>query len=150
MQGVRRFSHELRPDVLDQLGLLPALETLTEDMNKEGKVSARMEAVGTGKRPSPDVELVLFRIAQKALHNVRRHSRAKEVVVRVKFSHRKVKLNVIDNGRGFELPEVLGDFAGKGKLGLIGMYERARLLNGGFSVKSQAGKGTTVSVEVAG
>ncbi len=150
MEGVRRFSRQLRPDVLDQLGLLPALESLIEEVNEEGKINARVEVIGSGQRLAPDVELVLFRIAQEALHNARRHSRAREAVVRVEFSHRKVKLNVIDNGRGFELPEALGDFAGRGKLGLIGMHERVRLLNGSFLVKSQPGRGTTVSVEVAG
>ena len=150
IEGVRRFSHELRPGVLDQVGLMPALELLTEELNKEGKVKARIEVTGSEQRLSPEAELVLFRIAQEALHNVRRHSQATETVVRVEFTPKKVKLNVTDNGSGFELPEVLGDFAGKGKLGLIGMHERARLLDGSFSVKSQVGKGTTVTVEVAG
>ena len=150
MEGVRRFSHELRPGVLDQLGLMPALELLTEELNKEGKVNTRLEVTGSEQRLSPEVELVLFRITQEALRNVRRHSQATEAVARVEFTPKKVKLNVTDNGSGFELPEVLGDFAGKGKLGLIGMHERARLLDGSFSVKSQLGKGTTVVVEVAG
>ena len=148
-EGVRRFSHELRPGDLDQVGLVPALELLTQQLSREGKITARVELIGSQRRLSAETELVLFRIAQEALHNVRRHSQATEAVVRVEFAQRKVKLNVIDNGCGFELPEVLGDFAGKGKLGLIGMQERARLLNSSFTVRSQAGRGTTVAVEVA-
>ena len=93
---------------------------------------------------------MLFRIAQEGLRNVKKHSQATEAVVRVEFTQKKTKLSVADNGSGFELPEVLGDFAGKGKLGLIGMHERVRLLDGSFSVKSQVGKGTTVAVAVAG
>jgi len=93
---------------------------------------------------------VLFRIGQEALQNVRRHSRATEVVVRVEFGAEKVRLDVTDNGTGFELAEVLGDFASRGKLGLIGMQERARLLDGNFSLKSEVSKGTTISVKVPG
>ncbi len=150
LEGVRRFSHELRPPVLDQVGLVPALEMLSEELDKEGKIHARIEVTGSERRLSSEAELVLFRIAQEALRNVRKHSQATETVVRVEFTPKKVKVTVIDNGSGFELPEVLGDFAGRGKLGLIGMQERARLLGGIFSVKSQAGKGTTVAVEVVG
>ena len=72
-----------------------------------------------------------------------------EVAVKIEFTQKHVKVNVIDNGRGFELPEALGDLAGMGKMGLIGIHERARLLGGSVSVKSQPGKGTTVVVEVA-
>ncbi len=139
----------MRPGGLDQVGLIPALELLTDELNKEGKVNAHIEVIGPEQRLSPEAELVLFRIAQEALRNVRRHSQATEAVVRVEFALKKVKLDVTDNGSGFELPEVLGDFAGRGKLGLIGMHERARLLGGSFSVKSQPGRGTTVAVEMA-
>jgi len=91
---------------------------------------------------------LLFRIAQEALSNVRKHSQATEAEIRVEFAPEEVRLAVTDNGQGFEIPEMLSDFAGEGKLGILGMHERARLLNGSFSVESEAGKGTTVSVEV--
>lgn len=149
MEGVRRFSHELRPGVLDQMGLIPALELLTEELNKEGKVSTRIEVIGSEQCLSPVAELVLFRIAQEALRNVRKHSQATEAMVRVEFGAEKARLDVTDNGRGFELPKLPDEFAIRGKLGLIGMRERVRLLDGSFSVKSQPGKGTTVAVEVA-
>ena len=149
IEGVRRFSHELRPGVLDQVGLMPALELLAEELSKEMKVNVRVEVTGSEKRLSAEAELVLFRIAQEALRNVKKHSQATEAMVRVEFGAKKVKLNVTDNGRGFELPELLGEFASRGSLGLIGIRERVRLLGGRFSVKSQPGKGTTVAVEVA-
>jgi len=148
-EEVRHFSEELRPDVLDQLGLVPALELLTTELSKEGKVSARIELIGSEMRLQPEAELVLFRIAQEALHNVRKHSQATEAVVKVEFVEKKVKLNVIDNGCGFELPNRLDDFVGTGKLGLIGMQERARLLDSSLTIKSEVGRGTTVTVEVA-
>jgi len=146
IEGVRRFSHELRPPVLDQVGLMPALELLAEELSGDG-VSTNVEVIGSERRLSPEIEMVLFRVAQEALRNVRRHSQATEAVVRVEFTPKKVKLSITDNGQGFELPEVLGDFASRGKLGLLGMQERARLLGSNLSVKSQVGKGTTVTVE---
>lgn len=85
-----------------------------------------------------------------ALHNVRRHSQAREAVVSVEFGQETVRLSVRDDGRGLELPKTLGKFASRGNLGLIGMQGRARLLDASFSVESQAGKGTTVVVEVPG
>lgn len=91
---------------------------------------------------------MLYRIAQEALRNVKRHSQATEAVVRVKVTPDKVKLEVVDNGCGFELPEILSDFATTRRLGLIGMHERARLLGGSFSVNSEPGKGTVAAVEV--
>ncbi|GAH81597.1 unnamed protein product, partial [marine sediment metagenome] len=91
----------------------------------------------------------LFRIAQEALRNVKKHSRATEVAIRLKFTQSRVKLTVSDNGRGFEPPDMLSDLVAEGKLGLIGMQERTRLLNGKLLVKSGLGRGTTVVVEVA-
>ena len=125
------------------------ITAMVTPFNKEGKVNARIEAAGSEQRLSTDVELTLFRIAQEALHNVRRHSQATEAVVRLEFADKKIALNVIDNGCGFEVPGVLGDLASSSKLGLIGMYERARLLGGTFSINSEAGRGTTVAIEVA-
>lgn len=148
MQAGRCFSHELRPDVLEKLGLMPALELLTDELNTGGKTKAQLEVTGDERRVSAEAELVLFRIAQEAVRNIWRHSQTTEAIVRVKFTPEKVKLSVTDNGMGFELPEVLSDLASEGKLGLIGMQERARLLDGSFLVESQMGKGTTVAVEV--
>jgi len=149
LEGLRNFSHELRPGVLDVGGLVPALEILTEELNKSGKINASLQIEGPERRLRPEPELVLFRIAQGALHNVRMHSEATETLMRLKFTRGKARLTVSDSGRGFELPRVLGDLAAEGKLGIIGMQERTRLLGGKFSVKSRVGRGTTVVVEVA-
>ncbi|GAI76098.1 unnamed protein product, partial [marine sediment metagenome] len=94
-------------------------------------------------------ELALFRIAQEALRNVKKHSTATKTALRLKFTRSRVKLTVSDNGGGFELPDILSDFAAEGKLGLIGMQERTRLLSGKLLVRSWVGRGTTVVVEVA-
>lgn len=148
MKELRHFSYELRPDIIDRLGLAPALESLTAELNREQKIDARLEIEGSERRLPPEAELVLFRVAQEALRNIRKHSQATEVIARIEFSAESVKLSIIDNGRGFELPGVLCELASKGKLGLIGMQERARLLGGDFTVDSRPGGGTMVSLEV--
>ncbi|HEM61867.1 MAG TPA: GAF domain-containing protein [Chloroflexi bacterium] len=147
-QDVRRFSQALRPSTLDDLGLLPTLEGLTNRMSEDDHIDARLEVVGTPRRLSPEAELILFRIAQEALTNVRRHSGATEVVTRVEFTNGRVKLNVRDNGRGFQLPDQAREYVQSGKLGLTGMMERAELVGGTLTVHSSPGTGTTVEAEI--
>jgi len=148
MQAVRDFCHELRPDVIDRLGLTPALELLTTELNNENGIKACMEIVGSERRLLPGVELALFRIAQEALRNVWRHSQATEAEVSIEFTSEEIKLNITDNGKGFIVSRFLSDFASRGKLGLCGMQERARLLGGDLSVESEPSKGTTIKVKV--
>jgi len=148
LEEVRRFSHELRPGLLDQFGLIPSLESLAEDVNTEEKISCRLEVTGSEQRLSSEAEALLFRITQEALRNIKKHAKATEAIVRVDFSRGKAGLSITDNGVGFKVPEILSGFARRGKLGLMGMQERAHLLNGSLKVKSTAGKGTTVTVEI--
>jgi PAS domain S-box-containing protein len=148
LEEVRRFSHELRPGLLDQFGLIPSLESLTADVNTEEKLSCRLKVIGSEQRLSSEAEALLFRITQEALRNIRKHAKATEAIVRVDFSRGKVRLSITDIGIGFKVPEILGGFARRGKLGLIGMQERAHLLNGSFKVKSIVGKGTTITAEI--
>ena len=148
LEEVRRFSHELRPGLLDQFGLIPSLESLTTDVNTEEKLSCRLEVTGSEQRLSSEAEALLFRITQEALRNIRKHAKATEAIVRVDFGRGKVKLSITDNGIGFKVPEILSGFARRGKLGLMGMQERAYLLNGSLKVKSTAGKGTTITVDI--
>ena len=147
MQGVRRFSTEMRPGVLDQLGLVAALGWLADSVG-DG-IDARVELIGKERRLISEAELVLFRITQEALSNVRRHAQATQVLITVEFAPKKVKLEVKDNGKGFELPKKLEDFAVRGSLGILGMHERARIIAGNFSIQSKPGLGTVVSIEVA-
>ena len=148
LQGVRLFSRDLRPPMLDDLGLIPALEWLVANTRESSKVAVSIKVVGTEQRLPAEVELVLFRIAQEALRNMLRHSQATRAEATLEFDEEKVTMTVSDNGKGFELPRTIGDFARTGKLGLAGMQERARLLNGTITVQSEPGKGTTVTVVV--
>ncbi len=147
LRGIRRFSRDLRPSVLDDLGLLPALEGLMADMKEDG-IGTELKVCGDKRRLSPEVELGLFRIVQEALSNVRRHSHASQVVTVVDFGEGRAKITVDDDGQGFKPPARTGDLVVTGKLGLAGMHERAQLLGGTLTVRSELGKGTTVAVDV--
>ncbi len=148
MQEVRRFSHELRPGVLDNLGLQAALETLVDDFNEKNQIEADIQVLGSPRNLPPDIELALFRLAQEALSNVRKHSQAERALVKIRYSNRRVKLVISDDGQGFNLKREL-EFARAGKLGLIGMKERAHLIGAELKINSRPHRGTTVMVEKA-
>ncbi len=146
LKEVRRFSHELRPGVLDQLGLTAALEVLTDEMNSRNQIHVNFNVKGTERRLSNEEEQALFRIVQEALSNVRKHSRATQAEVNLNFMRNKLRLTVTDNGKGFN-PSEIDDAMAKGRLGLIGMKERVRLIDGTLIIKSKPNIGTSVSVE---
>ncbi|MGD1992039.1 MAG: GAF domain-containing protein [Anaerolineae bacterium] len=147
LRSVRRFTSDLRPPVLDDLGLLPAVKGLIADLKDEG-IEIELRVNGEVRRISPDEELTLFRIVQEALNNVRRHAEATRGAVEISFQPRRVKVLVEDNGKGFVAPDQPVDLAASGKLGLIGMHERARILGGTLSLQSRPGEGTRVVAEV--
>ena len=150
LNGVRRFSQDLRPPVLDDLGLLPALKWLLVALEEQDGIGANTRILGDPRRLPRDSELALFRIAQEALSNVRKHSHASAVELTLDFRDYSIAMTVADNGNGFDLPPATGDLAASGKLGLIGMQERARLLGGTIDMESKAGEGTKVVVTVPG
>jgi len=147
LEALRRCAQDLRPRILDDLGLVAALEWMTEDMVKSRGFDAHVEVMGVERTLPVEAQLLLFRIAQEALSNIRRHAEASRAVVKLEFRDDNITMTVSDNGRGFELPERIGDLASSGKLGLAGMQERAQLLGGSLKVESEPGKGTTVTVE---
>jgi len=144
LREVRRFSRDLRPSILDDLGLLPALEWATGELKKENGVEATFKVVGSERRFSPEAELLIFRIVQEALRNIAKHAQASTAEVKVEFEKQKIRVTISDDGIGFQLPENFGDLVHLGKLGLAGMQERVQLLGGNLKLKSKVGKGTTV------
>lgn len=148
LRGVRSLSQALRPLMLEEFGLLAALQELTSSLNQQYGINAQFGALGRPRRLSPDLELAVFRVAQEALNNIWKHAKATECALGVEFSPKKVRLKISDNGQGFELPKVTNDLARSGKLGLTGMEERARLIGGTLTIWSKPGKGTTLVLEV--
>ena len=147
VQEIRRFSHDMRPSVLDDLGLLPALELLADDLENEG-IATTFKVIGEARRLLPEVEVMVFRIAQEAVSNIRRHAKALTSELLLEFTNGVLRVSVKDDGQGFRLPRRTGDLASRGKLGLVGMRERASLLGGTLTLESEPGMGTSVVVEV--
>ena len=148
IQGVRRLSQDLRPAALDRLGLLATLEWLATDVTEYSGIATKVNVVGSERRLPEEVGLVLFRITQEAMRNVWRHSQATKAEITVEFDETKIRVSVSDNGKGFSLPKTITDLARDGKLGLAGMQERAQLLGGTLTVKSEPGRGSSISVDI--
>jgi two-component system sensor histidine kinase DegS len=148
VRDARRFVRDLRPPALDHLGLVAAIRGLVNDLGDGGAIAAQLEVQGQARRLLPEEELALFRIAQEALNNVRRHSEASRATVRLIFAPDRVQMTVEDNGTGFKVPERIRDLVTAGKLGLVGMGERARTQGGTMSVRSRQGQGTSIRVDL--
>lgn len=148
LEGVRRYSQDLRPSILDDLGLVPALEWLIADLEQEYGIAAKVTISGDRYRLVPEKELTVFRICQEVISNIRRHSRAKAVEMTLDYGYDALTLIISDNGQGFNMPERTSDLAVSGRLGIIGMRERARLIGGTLIVQSSPGKGTTVTLRI--
>jgi PAS domain S-box-containing protein len=146
-QNIKHYAQALRPSILDDLGLVAAIKWLAEEIHKLSGIEIQVK---TDVIPllSPETQLVLFRIVQESLNNVHRHSRASEASVTVECQGDEIRVTISDNGKGFNLPRQLSEFAGQGKLGLTGMAERVQLIGGELEVISDEGKGTTIVVRV--
>jgi len=143
---VRQISRGLRPPLLDDLGLLAALERLCDEAERRAGVAVSLRVHGSVPPLSSAAELTVYRIAQEALSNVDRHAGASTVEVRLWAAEGRLELRVIDDGRGFDAGP--GGAADRGTLGLAGMAERATLVGGWLQVRSQSGAGTTVAAAV--
>jgi signal transduction histidine kinase len=144
--GLRRIMKDLRPPVLEQRGLVPAVRELCARGWHEFEV--RVDASSAPMTPIPsDVETLAYRVIQEALSNVYKHSGAKEVTVAIAASAGTLQVDIVDDGGGFDAGQIRG-FLAQGKVGLASMRERAELAGGILTVKSQPGKGTTVTATI--
>jgi len=147
LEGVRRFTQALRPPMLDDLGLLPAVRWLVDEVQKFMETEIDLKVSGAGRRFPSEAELTLFRAIQEALRNVWRHAQASKADVAIEFFESKIRVSITDNGKGFEPLERMESLPRAGKLGLAGIEERVHLLGGSLKVQSEPGKGTTLIVE---
>jgi len=144
---VHRFAVELRPTVLDDLGLIPALHTFMKDFMKRTGVRARLTAYAAANQLPLDQSAVLYRVALEALNNVAIHAQASAVEVRIKKLPEWICLTITDDGKSFDVRRVLRANA-NGRLGLLGMKERLQMVGGRFSIQSTPGRGTTVTARI--
>ncbi len=152
---VRKMSVDLRPPLLDEVGLVPALRAYLESQSALSGVAMDLEEDGrdagttsSSQRLPPDLEIVCFRVAQESVTNVLRHASAQRLRVSIARDGSHVRLAVRDDGRGFDATSALDSAAAQGHLGVVGMRERVRARGGTFQVVSQPGQGTAVEVEL--
>jgi signal transduction histidine kinase len=146
--GLRDFTRELRPPILDDLGMVAAIRKLMTDLMDRAGIDGQLKIDGEERRLPPDFEVGLFRIAQEALSNIAHHARATSVAVMITFAAKEVSLDIRDNGKGFAIPTSPNDAGASDKLGLTGMMERAEILGGSLEIESSPGKGTRIKVVV--
>lgn len=144
---VHRFAVELRPTVLDDLGLIPALLTFLKDFMKRTGVRARLTAYAALNQLPANQSAILYRVALEALNNVALHAQASTVEVKIKKLPAWICLTITDDGKSFDVKRVLRT-KGNGRLGLLGMRERLEMIGGKFSVVSPPGQGTTVTARI--
>jgi len=145
---VRRFTRALRPIYLEDLGLQPALEMLVRDMGAKTGVEATFHTTGPSHRLSEELELTVYRIAQEAMGNVAQHADARHAEIRLHYKPDGVRLSVVDDGVGFNVPDRPEELAQRGHFGLVGMRERAALVGGRLELTSSPGQGTRVLVDL--
>lgn len=147
MDTVHRFARELRPPLLDDLGLIPALHAYSKAFTKRTRIRIHLTAFSAVEELNSDKRTVLYRIAQEALTNVAKHAEASLVEVSIQRLQNVVRMEIHDNGRSFQVQRVL--FAKRiTRLGLLGMRERAEMVGGSFAVESSPGKGTTIRTQI--
>lgn len=148
IENVRRQTRALRPIYLEDLGLVTALEMLARETSQTAGVPVEFQLRGAEKRLNPNVELALYRIAQEALNNISQHAQASQAKLMISFLSEEVVLQVIDNGAGFIVPNSPAEFARRGHFGLLGLYERAELIQAKIQITSTPGQGSHVEVHL--
>ncbi|HUV95190.1 MAG TPA: cache domain-containing protein [Anaerolineae bacterium] len=148
LQGVRRFTRDLRPPLLEELGLARTLELLGNRTEQGGPPRVTVSIDGEPRKLLPELELGLYRLAQESLSNVRKHARATHADVRLTYTQDAVELAIKDDGVGFDAGVDPTDLRRSGRLGLMGIHERTRLFGGKVTISSKSGEGTLVTIAI--
>jgi signal transduction histidine kinase len=146
---VHRFARNLRPTLLDDLGLIPALHSFMKDFTKRTGIRIHLTAFSSDRSDHLESakRTALYRVAQEALTNVARHAHANCVNVTIQKLAQFITMEITDNGRGFEVDRVL-IAKGNNRLGVLGMRERVQMVGGQFDLKSTPGTGTTIRAQI--
>jgi signal transduction histidine kinase len=144
---VHRFARELRPTVLDDLGLIPALHSFVKSLAKRTGIHIHLTVFAAVEKLAGDKRTVLYRVAQEALTNVARHAQASLVDLSIVKLPDSICMKIRDDGKSFQVDRMLNARKNK-RLGLLGMRERVEMVGGSFRVESAPGKGTTIRAQI--
>jgi signal transduction histidine kinase len=148
LKTLRQLILDLRPAMLDDLGLVPAIRWYAETRLEVNGMGVDFHASGSQRRLPPEIETALFRIAQEAINNIEKHADAEVATIRLDFQKDRVFMSFQDDGQGLEVERVLRSEGRDRGWGLLGMRERAVLLGGSLRIDSGPGHGTRIRVEV--
>jgi signal transduction histidine kinase len=144
---VHRFARELRPTVLDDLGLIPALHSFVKGLAKQTGIHIHLTVFAAVEKLAGDKRTVLYRVAQEALTNVVRHAQASQVDVSIEKLPSGICMKIRDDGKSFQVERVLRAKKNR-RLGVLGMRERIEMVGGSFNIESAPGKGTTIRAQI--
>ena len=147
VDAVHRFARELRPAVLDDLGLIPALHAYSKNLAEREKIKIQMTAFGGVEALGNVKRTVFFRVAQEALTNIARHAQATKVTMSIREVSGAIRMEISDNGQSFDVKKAIFSKNPK-RLGLVGMKERIEMVGGKLAIESLPGRGTTVRAEI--
>ncbi len=147
-QKTRDFIFDLRPMMLDDLGLVPTLKRHIKDFEEKSNISTNVNVMGKDSRLPAHIEVTVFRIIQALLNNVRQHAHASRVQINVDLQPQSVSASVEDNGSGFNVEEVLASAEQRRTLGIATMEERVEMLGGTLQFESGIGRGTRVRLDI--
>jgi signal transduction histidine kinase len=147
-QDLRRITLDLRPTVLDDLGLVPAIRWLVKGFQEDNGIDTQLEILGEEPPISRKYATNIFRIIQEALNNIRKHAKATRVNITLQYTDDLIEIIVQDNGIGFNLPKTDGELTSQSKLGLLGMRQRAQILDGTIHFESERRMGTRLTLQV--
>lgn len=145
---VRNIIYELRPTMLDDLGLVAAARWHAEDYLERAGIKAHFETVGRKRKLPAKLETAVFRIIQEATTNIIKHARAKNARIKLEFQKDCLILNIEDDGKGFELQKAMNPTNKKRGMGLLNIKERVEILDGDFRIESQRSRGTKITVSI--
>ena len=145
-QRIRDYIFNLRPMMLDDLGLLPTLRRFVQDYENKTKIASQLTIVGQDRRLPPHIEVIVFRIVQELLNNVQRHANAQRVQVSLDIGDDRVGAVVEDDGIGFAVQNVLNEARAQKTFGISNMLERVEMLGGQLQFDSTVGRGTRVEL----
>lgn len=148
VEEIRRLIHDLRPSLLDDLGLVPAISWYVENYLTPAGVKAELETQSFDHRLPPTVEITLFRVVQEAITNIVKHAQAKTARIRLQLTGYTIIGSIEDNGMGFDVPSLRRERHKGLGVGLVGMEERISLLGGELNIESRIGGGTRITFEI--
>ena len=148
LAAMRQLSMDLRPTMLDDLGLIPTLRWYVQNFSNRSNIHSHFQAIGFDEKLPPQIETAFYRIVQEALNNISKHAEASQVEISLEQRDSAIYVSIMDNGRGFDLDKVLHPESPERGFGIIGIQERVSLLGGKIDIQSSPGFGTQISIEI--